>query len=307
MPRFLLATIKELRPHQWSKNALVLVPILLAPGVPQPHIILLGFLAGLAFSLCASAGYVINDLLDIQADRAHPTKKNRPFVSGALPLSFGPVLTIALLAIAFGIGWLFLPLGFLFMLGLYFVGTVLYSTVLKRTLLVDVLVLAGLYAHRVLSGGVATGIPVSAWLIGFSIFVFTSLAFAKRYVELRALTGDEQVKNRGYVRADLPMVGSMGAASAFLSALVFVLYVESAAVRAGYLMPDLLWLALPVLLYWLGRIWLLAGRGQLLDDPVRFALKDRVSLLCGAAIAGLVALARFPPAWLVHLAARNAL
>jgi 4-hydroxybenzoate polyprenyltransferase len=307
MQRFIRATIKEMRPHQWSKNALVLVPILLAPGVPRPSVVGLGFLAALAFSLCASAGYVINDLLDIQADRAHPTKKNRPFVSGALPLAFGPVLAATLLLVAFSIAWSLLSFAFVLMLGLYFVGTVLYSTVLKRTLLVDVLVLAGLYAHRVLAGGVATGIPVSAWLIGFSIFVFTSLAFAKRYVELRALTGEDAVKNRGYVRADLPMVGSMGAASAFLSALVFVLYVESAAVRAGYTMPDLLWLALPVLLYWLGRIWLLAGRGQLLDDPVRFALKDRVSLLCGAAIAGLVALARFPPAWLLHLASRAAL
>lgn len=304
MQRFIRATIKELRPHQWSKNALVLVPILLAPGLPRPSVVGLGFLAALAFSLCASAGYVINDLLDLQADRAHPTKKNRPFVSGALPLSFGPVLAATLLLVAFGIGWSLLSLGFVLMLGLYFVGTVLYSTVLKRTLLVDVLVLAGLYAHRVLAGGVATGIPVSSWLIGFSIFVFTSLAFAKRYVELRALTGEDAVKNRGYVRADLPMVGAMGAASAFLSALVFVLYVESAAVRVGYAMPDLLWLALPVLLYWLGRIWLLAGRGHLLDDPVRFALKDRVSLLCGAAIAALVALARFPPAWLLHLVAR---
>jgi hypothetical protein len=147
----------------------------------------------------------------------------------------------------------------------------------------------------VLSGGVATGIPVSAWLIGFSIFVFTSLAFAKRFVELRELDSHEVVRNRGYLRLDLPLVGAMGTASAFVSALVFVLYVESAAVRAGYAEPGLLWLALPILLYWLGRIWLLAGRGQLHDDPVRFAIKDGVSLLCGAIIAGLVLLARFPP------------
>jgi 4-hydroxybenzoate polyprenyltransferase len=168
-------------------------------------------------------------------------------------------------------------------------------------MLVDVLVLAGLYAHRVLSGGVAMSIPVSPWLVGFSIFVFTSLAFAKRYAELRDKTDDELVQNRDYMRLDLPMVGAMGTASAFVSALVFALYIDSSAVRAGYQKPSLLWLALPILLYWLGRIWLLANRGRLKDDPVRFALKDANSLMCGALIAALVALARFPPAWLMHL------
>jgi len=277
-----------------------MVPVVLAPGIPKLAVVGVGFLAALAFSLCASAGYVINDLLDIKADRAHPTKKNRPFASGALPLKFGPILCVGLIALAVAIALVFLPTKFLFMLAVYFAGTVLYSTVLKRTLLVDVLVLAGLYAHRVLAGGVATHIPVSAWLIGFSIFVFTSLAFAKRYVELRDASSDEMVKNRGYVRMDLSMVGSMGTASAFVAALVFVLYVESASIRAGYKEPGLLWLALPILLYWLGRIWLLAGRGQMHDDPVRFAIKDRVSLLCGALIAGLATLARFPPAWLAE-------
>jgi 4-hydroxybenzoate polyprenyltransferase len=300
MQRLVKAALREIRPHQWSKNALVLVPIMLAPGIPKWPVIGLGFLAAMAFNLCASAGYVLNDLLDIEADRAHPTKRNRPFASGALPVAFGPLLCIGLVTGAVALSLAFLPLKFLLMLGIYFAATVLYSAVLKRTLLVDVLVLAGLYSHRVLAGGVATSIPVSSWLIGFSIFVFTSLAFAKRYVELRDLAGDEVVKNRGYVRLDLPMVGAMGTASAFVSALVFVLYVESAAIRAGYKEPGLLWLALPVLLYWLGRIWLLAGRGQMHEDPVRFALKDRISLLCGAIIAGLVALARFPPEFLLR-------
>jgi 4-hydroxybenzoate polyprenyltransferase len=254
----------------------------------------------MAFNLCASAGYVLNDLLDIKSDRAHPTKRNRPFASGALPIAFGPALCIGLVAAAVALALAFLPMKFLLMLAIYFAGTVFYSTVLKRRLLLDVLALAGLYSHRVLAGGVATGIAVSSWLIGFSIFVFTSLAFAKRYVELRELGSDELVRNRGYIRQDLPMVGGMGTASAFLSALVFVLYVESAAVRAGYKEPGLLWLALPILLYWLGRIWLLAGRGQMHDDPVRFALKDRVSLLCGALIVALVALARFPPSFLLQ-------
>lgn len=300
-PGLLKALVWELRPHQWSKNALVLVPPVLAPGLPNPVLLSSGLLAAFTFSLCASAGYVLNDLLDIEADRVHPTKKQRPFASGALPLGFGLPLGLALVALSFTLAYLFLPQKFLLMLALYLVTTIFYSLVLKKQLLIDVLVLAGLYAHRVLSGGVATGVHVSAWLIGFSIFLFTSLAFCKRYVELRHLTNDDQVKNRGYFRNDVQMVTSMGTASAYVSALVFMLYVDSAAVRAAYEEPAILWLALPILLYWLGRIWLLAGRGQMLDDPVRFALKDRRSLACGGLIAGLAALARFPPSWLIPL------
>jgi 4-hydroxybenzoate polyprenyltransferase len=300
-PGLLAALIKELRPHQWAKNALVLVPAALAPGLPNPTLLSRGLLAAFTFSLCASAGYILNDLLDLEADRAHPTKKNRPFASGALPPVLGPPMGIALVVVSFALAYLYLPGKFVLMLAIYLAGTILYSLFLKKQLLIDVLVLAGLYAHRVLSGGVATQLTVSAWLIGFSIFLFTSLAFCKRYVELRDLTSDGRIKNRGYFRADLQMVTSMGTASAFLSALVFVLYVDSGAVRSAYQEPDILWLALPILLYWIGRIWLLAGRGQMLDDPVRFALKDKRSLVCGGLIGGLLALARFPPAWLVPL------
>jgi 4-hydroxybenzoate polyprenyltransferase len=290
--------IRQLRPHQWSKNALVLVPPLLAPGLPDPMLRSRGLLAAFTFSLCASAGYVLNDLLDLEADRRHPTKRQRPFASGALPAGFGPPLGLGLVATSFTLAHLLLPPKFVLMLAIYLVGTVAYSLFLKKQLLMDVLVLAGLYAHRVLAGGVATDVPVSAWLIGFSIFLFTSLAFCKRYVELRDRTNDERVTNRGYYRTDLQMVTSMGTASAYVSALVFVLYVDSAAVRAGYVEPHILWLALPILLYWLGRIWLLAGRGQMHDDPVRFALKDRQSIVCGGIIAALIALARFSPKWL---------
>lgn len=293
--------MKELRPHQWAKNALVLMPALLAPGIPDPAVIGGGLLAAFTFSLCASAGYVLNDLLDLEADRAHPTKKNRPFASGALPVAFGPPLGIGLVVASFALAYLYLPLKFSLMLALYLAGTISYSLFLKKQLLVDVLVLAALYAHRILSGGVATDVHVSAWLIGFSIFFFTSLAFAKRYVELKAMSSDDKVKNRGYFRTDLEMVTSMGTASAYISALVFMLYVDSSAVRAGYREPAILWLALPVLLYWLGRIWLLAGRGQMQDDPVRFALKDARSIACGATIVAIALLARFPPRWLIPL------
>src|SRR3954471_11877833 len=222
------ALIKELRPHQWAKNALVVVPALLADKQSLPTIAQ-GVLAAGTFSLCASAGYVFNDLLDLDADRIHPTKSRRPFASGALPTILGFPIFITLLLVSFGLAIGFLPVAFVAMLGLYFVGTVSYSIYLKRLLLLDVLVLAGLYTHRILAGGIATNVRVSAWLLGFSMFLFTSLAFAKRFVELHAQAGDEQVKNRGYSRVDLPMVTGMGTASGYVAALVFMLYCESGA------------------------------------------------------------------------------
>jgi 4-hydroxybenzoate polyprenyltransferase len=300
-PNVLSALIREIRPHQWAKNALLLLPLLLAPGLMSFDAVELSVLAALTFCFCASAGYVINDLVDIEADRAHATKINRPFASGALPVLFGPPLVAALLFASFLVSWLFLPPGFTVMLALYLIGTLSYSLYWKRLLLLDVLVLASLYTHRILSGGVATSIRVSAWLLGFSMFFFMSLAFAKRYVELKALKGDAVVKNRDYFRTDLEMISSMGTSSGFIAALVFVLYVDSSVVRATYREPRLLWLVLPVLLYWLGRLWLLAGRGQMQEDPVKFALKDRQSLLCGAIMAVIVAVARFAPDWLSTL------
>ncbi|MEI9953204.1 MAG: UbiA family prenyltransferase [Pseudomonadota bacterium] len=298
-PSIVVALVKELRPHQWAKNALVLLPCLLANNVPVFPMLAHGAVAAATFSLCASAGYVFNDLLDLEADRIHVTKAKRPFASGALPIIFGFPLFLALLAVSFSLAVACLPVPFTAMLLAYFVGTVSYSLYLKRLLMLDVLVLAGLYTHRIVSGGIATGVPVSAWLLGFSMFLFTSLAFAKRFVELHALGSNEKVKNRGYFRVDLPMVTGMGTASGYIAALVFMLYVESSAVRVQYREPAVLWLVLPALLYWLGRIWLLAGRGQMQEDPVKFALRDRQSLVCVVFVALIAVVARFTPAWLV--------
>jgi 4-hydroxybenzoate polyprenyltransferase len=295
----LRALVSELRPHQWAKNALVVLPVLLAPTTPPVSTLARGVLAAMTFSLCASAGYVFNDLLDLEADRAHPTKAKRPFASGALPIILGFPLFLGLLLVSFSLAATLLPTAFVAMLALYFAGTLSYSLYLKRLLLIDVLVLAGLYTHRILAGGIATQVRVSAWLLGFSMFLFTSLAFAKRFVELQAMSNDDKVKNRGYFRVDLPMVTGMGTASGYIAALVFMLYVDSSAVRASYREPILLWLVLPALLYWLGRIWLLAGRGQMQEDPVKFALRDRKSLACIGLI-GLIAItARFAPTWLI--------
>jgi 4-hydroxybenzoate polyprenyltransferase len=297
-PSILAALLKELRPHQWAKNALVLLPCLLANNVAIVPTFTRGVLAAITFSLCASAGYVFNDLLDLEADRIHTTKATRPFASGALPIIFGFPLFMALLACSFSLAVACLPTAFTAMLVVYFIGTVSYSLYLKRLLMLDVLVLAALYTHRILAGGIATGVRISAWLLGFSMFLFTSLAFAKRFVELHSLSNDEKVKNRGYFRVDLPMVTGMGTASGYIAALVFMLYVESSAVRAQYREPSILWLILPALLYWLGRIWLLAGRGQMQEDPVKFALRDRHSLVCAAIVVLIAISARFTPAWL---------
>jgi len=297
-PSLLMALWRELRVHQWAKNALVVLPVVLAPGLPEFSVIGRALLAALAFSLCASAGYVWNDLLDLEADRAHHSKRNRPFASGALPVAFGPPLFVALLTSGFALSFVALPVRFSLMLVLYFAGTLSYSLYLKRMLVVDVLTLAGLYTHRILAGGIATSVPISSWLMGFSLFFFLSLAFAKRYVELALFSGEGKIKNRDYYKIDLQMVGVMGPASGFLAALVFSLYVEMGAHRGAYTEPLVLWFVVPVLLYWVTRVWILTGRGQMQDDPVKFALKDRTSLMCGVVIALTAALARFTPEWL---------
>jgi len=295
------ALLKELRLHQWAKNVLVIVPVLLAPGLPQLPLRATALMAAFCVSLCASAGYVLNDLLDLEADRAHPTKCARPFASGALPIRLGPPLFLGLLIAAFSLAAYQLPSKFSVMLAIYFIGTVSYSLYFKRRLLIDVLVLAGLYTHRILAGGIATQVPISAWLLAFSMFLFLSLAFAKRHVEITRLETDGKIMNRDYYRVDDQMVASLGAASGYLAVLVFSLYVENVAHLDLYREPRLLWLAVPLWLYWISRIWILIGRRHMPDDPVKFALRDRVSLICVLLIAAAAALARFTPEWLSSL------
>jgi len=290
------ALVRVLRVHQWAKNALVMVPVLLAQGLPSLGVLARVTLAAFSFSLCASAGYVFNDLIDVAADRAHQTKHRRPFASGDLPILYGPPLFALLLALSFGISLAMLPLAFVGMLAIYLVATVAYSFYLKSKLLVDVIVLAWLYAHRVLAGGIAGGIPISAWLLAFSMFFFSSLAFAKRYIELQQAVGKgAQIKSRGYLTQDLEMVASMGPTAGYIAVLVFCLYVESTAVVVTYRHPTLLWLICPVLLYWISRIWFLAHRGMVQDDPVKFAITDRQSWACALAIAVVAGAARLWP------------
>jgi 4-hydroxybenzoate polyprenyltransferase len=275
---------RALRPLQWTKNLLLFVPLALPPhAVDDQSMQLAVLLAVVCFSLCASAGYVLNDLLDLDADRRHPTKRDRPFASGALSIPLGVTLIAFLLALGLGLGFLFATPAFLLVLSVYLGATAAYSVFLKRQLLIDVIVLAGLYTLRVIAGAAAVSIALTPWLLAFSLFIFLSLAFAKRYSEL-ALTAarqEEQLPRRAYQVGDLDLVLILGSSSGYLSVLVLCLYINSDLVGQLYETPEMLWLLCPILLYWIGRIWFLAKRGELPGDPVAFAVRDPLSYLLG--------------------------
>ena len=274
------AWLKALRLHQWLKNLLVFLPLMTAHLMFRPGAVLQSSLAFLSFCLCASGVYLLNDLLDLEADRQHPRKRLRPFAAGTLPLAAGlvaaPLLTLAAFALALAISKLFA-----LALACYYLLTLAYSFVLKRIALLDTIVLAGLYTTRIIAGTFALRIPLSFWLLAFSMFLFLSLAMIKRYTELRLLlqSGDSRAAGRGYAVDDLALVQSLGAASGYLAVLVLALYINSTASEALYRHPVVLWMLCPLLLYWISRAWLIAHRGDMHDDPVVFAVSDRTSLL----------------------------
>jgi 4-hydroxybenzoate polyprenyltransferase len=275
---------KAIRIHQWAKNMLLLAPLLLSHNLRLPAIVQV-VAAFFCFSFMASANYLVNDLLDIEADRRHPVKRNRPFAAGDLPVLGG--VALVLLLVAASIAFLpFLPLEFALWLGIYIVSTLAYSFYLKRIALVDVLMLSGLYTLRLLAGGAATGTEISHWLAGFSIFLFLSLAMVKRFSELENLRerGLAATHGRGYLAADLEQIRCFGTASATAAVVVFSLYISRPAVEALYQHAGRLWLIVPLLLYWLYRVWLLGSRGEMDEDPVIFALRDRVSLAVGIGV-----------------------
>jgi 4-hydroxybenzoate polyprenyltransferase len=287
----LRAWAKLLRVHQWAKNALVFVPLATAHRFDLPA---LGaaIAAFVAFSLAASAIYIVNDLADIDADRKHPTKKNRPLAAGTLPAAAALYVAGGLVLAAIAIAFL-VTSEFMAVLGFYLVLTTAYSFYLKRKMLVDVIALAILYTTRVIAGAAAAAVPLSAWLLVFSIFIFTTLALTKRYVELAArIDGDlPDPSNRDYRKSDLSVVAALAAGAAFNAVTVFALYISSDAVHHLYRRPDALWLICPILMYWLSRILMLAHRRALDDDPVLFALKDLNSLVAFGLIAEILALA----------------
>jgi len=264
-----------LRVHQWLKNGLIAVPMVLSHEYLNVGMIAACVIAFVSFSAAASAIYILNDFFDLALDRRHPTKRHRPFASGILSMKFGMVSMAVLLAISFTTAT-FLPIEFTAVLGAYLLATTAYSLSVKRWLLLDVLMLAGLYTMRLLGGAAATGVDVSFWLLAFSTFFFLSLALVKRYVELRSssLIAGERIAGRGYRAEDQEIVAQAGMASAFSSALVLALYIDSAAVRELYPHPWMVWPLAPIVLYLTMRVWVLARRDELHDDPVVFIIRD---------------------------------
>lgn len=275
--------VKALRPHQWTKNVLVFLPILASQ---QFEMIGLAVLAFVLFSVTASSVYIFNDLVDLSADRAHQRKSERPFAAGHVPVSHGVILGLGCLAAAFALSIFVMPPTFIYALALYFAVTVAYSLSLKRKLIVDVVVLAGLYTMRIIAGGAATGIVPSPWLLAFSVFLFYALASVKRQAELidRAGQTEEQALGRGYMASDVSIMQMISISSGQAAVLVFALYLYSPAVAELYTTPQILWLICPVLLYWLARIAILTHRGFMEDDPIVFAAKDRISLITAVTV-----------------------
>ncbi|MFB3905122.1 MAG: UbiA family prenyltransferase [Acidobacteriota bacterium] len=287
----LKSVLREMRVYQWVKNVLVFLPLIGAHRLTDPLLLGNVLLAFVSFSLCASAVYTINDLLDLKADRLHPEKRTRPLAAGDLTPQAGVLLAILLLSGA-TVPALLLSTRFFAVLACYFLLTLGYSLAFKKQPVLDVLVLAGLYTTRVFAGELATAVKVSEWLLAFSMFIFLSLSLLKRYSELVSKDTQEQVatNGRGYRVADSGMLASLGGAAGYLAVLVLALYINSSAVSMYYSRPRFLWLAAPVLLYWISRIWILAGRGEVHHDPIVFSFRDRITYVIAAMIAALLVL-----------------
>lgn len=281
-----------LRVHQWLKNLLLFVPLLAAQQINNVQSLSTLLMAFVSFSLCASAVYMANDLLDLESDRKHPRKRHRPFACAAVAIKVGvvlaPMFAIASLVLGLVVGtkftaWLFV----------YFLLTCAYSLWLKRLALIDCLTLAALYTLRIITGAAAVAITLSFWLLAFSVFIFLSLAFVKRYAELRvqADAGNSHAHGRGYAVTDAPLLQTLGITAGYAAVLVLALYLQSDTVITLYTQPELIWFAVPLMLFWVSWVWLKAHRGQMHDDPIVFSIKDKSSLVVAALIAVLFLLA----------------
>ncbi len=270
--------LRSLRLYQWLKNVLVFVPLLAAHRFHEINLVVSACVAFVSFGLCASSVYILNDLLDLADDRRHPRKRRRPFASGVLPLSTGLLMVPLLLGLSIVVG-LLLPRSFLLMLGIYYGLTLAYSLRLKRIVILDVIILAGLFTVRMLAGSAAVAIWPSSWLLALSMFLFTSLALVKRYAELvtMRMAHGPGARARSYEVSDAELLSAMGVASGFVAVLVLVLYITSGPAQFYYGRHEVIWLACPILLFWICYIWLVAHRGGMHDDPLVFAIKDRVS------------------------------
>lgn len=289
--RSLLVWRRVLRLHQYLKNVLLFVPLIAAHDIANVASLKTLAVAFVAFNLCASSVYIANDLLDLESDRLSPRKCKRPFAAGTVPIWQGVVLAPLLLAAGFGLaGWISAP--FLTCLSVYFAITCLYSWKIKRVVLVDCLVLTMLYTLRVIAGIVAVRLEYSFWILAFSIFLFLSLAFVKRYAELQdmVLHGKTRAHGRGYHTTDAPLIQIMGISAGYAAVVVLALYIDSQTAIRLYRMPECVWGAVPIVLLWISWIWLQAHRGHLHDDPLVFAFKSRFSILLGVIFATVLTL-----------------
>jgi len=285
----------ELRLHQWVKNLLVFLPLLASHRFFETPLLVSTTVGFLAFGLCASSVYVINDLVDLANDREHPRKRMRPFAAGTLSHLTGVLLSAGGLVAAFAVGSL-AGAAFEAWLAIYLGMTLLYTLVLKRKILVDALALAALYTVRILAGGAAAGIWPGFWLLAFSLFLFLSLAFVKRYSELELMLreGRHATRGRDYLVSDLPLVEMFGVVSGFSAVIVMALYINGESIARLYPHQDIVWLTVPILLYWISRMWVKAHRGEMHDDPVVFAITDGLSQLCIGAFVIVMLIAGLP-------------
>ena len=274
------AYLTAMRPHQWLKNILLFAPIIGAQAFDLATLVS-ALVAFVAFSLVSSSGYVFNDLMDLRADRAHPRKSERPFASGQVPISHGtamvPLLLFGGLAMGALVNWQTLSI-----IAIYFAMTTIYSLLLKSRAIADICTLGVLYTLRIIAGGLATGLALSVWLLAFSMFFFFALAAVKRQAELVDLRrrGISNARRRGYTVEDLPIIRQLSLASGFVSVLVLALYLDTDGVKDLYSTPRVLGIICLILLYWISRISLKAHRGEMHDDPIVYALRDRISLAC---------------------------
>ncbi|MCP3999498.1 MAG: UbiA family prenyltransferase [Gammaproteobacteria bacterium] len=272
---YLFSLLKAVRLHQWLKNSLIFVPLILTHQLTETQLFLQALMGFAAFSLCASSVYLLNDLLDLPADRQHPTKRFRPFAAGDLPVLYGVIAMVLLLVLSMIIA-LLLPPYFFPVLVLYYICTMAYSLWLKSAALVDGVMLAGLYTLRLIAGAAAIAVAPTFWLLAFSMFLFMSLALIKRYSELQLLQadGEGQLAGRAYRSVDTETLAQLGTSSGYLSVLVLAFYINSDKVNEAYVRPEALWLLCPIMLYWISRMWLLTRRGEMHDDPVVFTIRD---------------------------------
>ena len=278
--------IKAFRMHQWLKNILIFLPLLASHSFFGDLQLWHSILGLIAFGFCASSVYILNDLLDLKNDRCHHSKCKRPFASGRLSIMWGLSVFPILLLLSFLISFLWLPERFLMVLGVYYVLTLSYSLYIKRYIAFDVIALALLYTLRVVAGSALFSIKLSFWLLAFSVFLFLSLALVKRYTELfnKAKNKNKKVSGRGYNTDDLPIISQLGTAAGYITVLILALYINDAKTALLYQQPKYIWLACPLLLTWISYVWILAHRGQINDDPVIFAVTNRISLAIGVLI-----------------------